>query len=539
MRCVKQVLILAVVLLMPCLVRAGYLTPDLQVKLDQASPNDKVRVIVRMAEEADISVFPQGQREAMVQHLRDFSAISQKDLLAALPRYGEKVSHIKPFWIYNGIAMEATKEVVLDLAKRSDVGYIEEDEVIRLEDTQAGSGPGINAIGWNITKIKADSVWRVLGYTGQGVVVGNIDTGVMVIHETFGGRWRGGRNSWFDAVRGDSVPYDDNGHGTGVMGVICGGSTAETIGVARGATFVCAKAFDSGGSGQTSWIDACYQWCANLGNSAPHVINHSWGMSSGSNTHFWQETRNLQVLGIHQSYAAGGGGPGGGTINSPGSYPHHIAVGATDISDAIASFSARGPAPAFGSMESVANYLDPNWASSRRKPDLSAPGVNIRTAYNNGGYYSLSGTSYSTPHVAGVIALMLQKNPNLTDRQIWQILTSTCDTFSFGGPYPNQNYGWGRLNAYRAVLATPPSGVDEEASRSPVFRLPFSMFPNPFISFAILPGHSSDRFTLYDISGRQVGTYRGDRIGEGLSAGVYFLKSEVKDAKPLRIVKLR
>jgi hypothetical protein len=72
-----------------------------------------------------------------------------------------------------------------------------------------------------------------------------------------------------------------------------------------------------------------------------------------------------------------------------------------------------------------------------------------------------------------------------------------------------------------------------------ISNLSFSVVPNPFTSFATLPGHSSERFTLYDISGRRVGTYRGDRIGWGLSVGVYFLRPEGKDGKPLRIVKVR
>jgi len=538
MRCEKQVLILAVLLLMPCLVRAGYLTPDLQAKLDQAPPNDRLKVIVRMAEEADISVFPPGQREAMVQHLMGFASRNQRDLLATLPRYGDKASQVRPFWIYNGIAMEATKDVVLDVAKRRDVDCIEEDKVISIDPKPGVEEPRVNGLEWNIVKIRADSVWRVLGYTGQGIVVGNIDTGVMVTHETFGGRWRGGNNSWFDAVNGQPNPYDDNGHGTHTMGILCGGSTAETIGVARGATFVCAKAFNAGGSGQYSWIDACFQWIAGLGSAAPEVVSNSWG-GQGTDTHYWQESRNLQVLGIHQGYGVGASGPGQGTVSAPADYPHLIGTGCTDASDVLASVSSRGPSPAFGIIETSANYLDPNWASSRRKPDLSSPGINIRSSYNNGSYINMSGSSMATPHVPGVMALMLEKNPNLTDQQIWQILTSTCDTFSWGGPYPNQNYGWGRLNAYRAVLATPPSGVAEAAVSSPVSRLPFSVQPNPFSSFSSVQGHERDRFVLYDVSGRRVGVYKGDRIGEGLQAGVYFIRRDDRDSKPLRIVKVR
>jgi hypothetical protein len=64
-------------------------------------------------------------------------------------------------------------------------------------------------------------------------------------------------------------------------------------------------------------------------------------------------------------------------------------------------------------------------------------------------------------------------------------------------------------------------------------------FPNPFSSFTTLPGHFSDRFALYDISGRRVGVYKGDRIGEGLQAGVYFMRAASGGARPLRIVKIR
>jgi hypothetical protein len=85
------------------------------------------------------------------------------------------------------------------------------------------------------------------------------------------------------------------------------------------------------------------------------------------------------------------------------------------------------------------------------------------------------------------------------------------------------------------------TGVKESSGsfKSLNSNLSFSVVPNPFFSFASVPGHSSERFALYDISGRRVGAYKGARIGEGLAAGVYFLKSEGKDAKPLRIIKLR
>jgi hypothetical protein len=86
------------------------------------------------------------------------------------------------------------------------------------------------------------------------------------------------------------------------------------------------------------------------------------------------------------------------------------------------------------------------------------------------------------------------------------------------------------------------SGIWEDSHgrfQPPTSNLSFPVVPNPFTSFASVPGHSSVRFALYNISGRKVGVYKGDRIGVGLSSGIYFLKPEGQDAKPLRIVKLR
>jgi hypothetical protein len=93
----------------------------------------------------------------------------------------------------------------------------------------------------------------------------------------------------------------------------------------------------------------------------------------------------------------------------------------------------------------------------------------------------------------------------------------------------------------RNPRGNPPSGIVEDKGREwyrgPEVKL--QVTPNPFVSFATIPGHEAERFALYDISGRKVGTFKGDRVGEGLSAGVYFLRAEKGDRKPLRIVKVR
>jgi hypothetical protein len=110
---------------------------------------------------------------------------------------------------------------------------------------------------------------------------------------------------------------------------------------------------------------------------------------------------------------------------------------------------------------------------------------------------------------------------------------ATLNNLGLGTPFA------GNLMVYPLYRIDQPSGVETAEKRGQRLEVYLKMTPNPFVSFSKIPGHSSDRFSLYDISGRRVGVYRGDRIGEGLRAGVYFVRAESQDAKPVRIVKIR
>ncbi|RLN50056.1 hypothetical protein BBJ28_00025040, partial [Nothophytophthora sp. Chile5] len=137
------------------------------------------------------------------------------------------------------------------------------------------------------------------------------------------------------------------------------------------------------------------------------------------------------------------GGPGCGTVSSPGDYANVIAVGATDSSDQLASFSSKGPAV----------------KSNLLKPDVSAPGVRVRSAYNTGNsnYTLMSGTSMATPHVSGVVALLLSAQPSLKFDDVKRLLTTstntnlkpvdgkTCGNDTSSGAFPNNNYGFGLM----------------------------------------------------------------------------------------------
>ncbi len=542
------IMLFALVLFAGVLQAAGF-SPELQAILERASPTEKIRVTVYMAGEADLSTFNLEAKAEMVQYLKDFASSRQRDLLSTLPRYGDRVSDIQPFWIANLITMAATKDVILEIAKRHDVSYIEHEVIIQLDDLKVAPEPDAYTVEWGIRRVRADSVWRMLSITGQGVTVGNIDTGVRTTHVTFGGRWRGGTDSWIDCVNNQTTPYDDHNHGTHTMGTICGGSTVDTIGVARGAIFVAAKAFNSSGSGSTADILEAFQWLATLAgnNRAPKVVGNSWG-SSRTSTSFWQAIRNNQALGIIHVFSIGNSGSGGSTANAPGNYPNLLGVGATDNSaiDSLASFSSRGPAPTGMPWDSAAVWLDTLWGirtpTNHVKPDLSAPGVNVRSSLGNGNtnYGNMSGTSMASPHVTGCLALMLQKNRYLTYRQIWYIITANCDRRS-GVTYPNQLYGWGRLNCYKAVQATPAVGMEEEINakiESPVTKMVVT--PNPVshsarIQFSLVR-KSRVSLKVYNYAGQHLATLVDARLSAGthntcwdtksLPSGVYFYRMD-------------
>jgi len=546
----KQGLWILSVILWASLATAGGLDPGLVVRLSSLNPGEEISVIVHLKAQADLIMFRPDQQPAMVAELHRVADGTQPAFLA---RFEGKLKAVGRFWIYNGFVCTVKREAILDLASQPEVDFVCENATVHLADYE--SSPGINTIEWNLRKVRADSVWRQRGYTGQGVVLGIIDTGVDADHPVFGNRWRQ-QDGWYDAINGQSTPYDDNGHGTFAMGIAVGAGGVDTIGVAPQAQFIAAKGLNAGGGGTFAQLDSCLQWyayLAGIGRGAAAVIN-AWG-GARSETHFWQGCRNLQLLGTNLAFSVGSGGPGPGTVAAPGNYSCLFGLGATDNADAIGSFSARGPAPDSFPWDSSAAWLDPQWGTRSPnhhiKPDLVAPGVNIRSSYNSHGFATMSGTSWGPPHLVGAIALIKQKNSFLTPAQQWQIITSTCDTFSWGNPYPNQSYGWGRLNCLRAIDATP-SGVEAEASPTLQEALHLSVSPNPMRErcvFSMGSAHgASNTVRLYDATGRLIRCLLGkgslpwdgrSEQGKRVPNGVYFAVPERGEGTGAKIVVVR
>jgi len=432
----------------------GTLVPELEQILASAKPDDRIDIVVQTTLQGDLGQLPPNSSyDEKISFLQFVAERAQRDILGYLET--TDATDVRSFWLVSRIALSASPQVIRALAAREDVEFVTDDFVVQLDDRPTPPENEVDTPEWNITKVSAPLCWSA-GYDGTGIVVGNIDTGVDASHTAFHGRWRS-TNGWFDGVNGQGSPYDDYGHGTHTMGTICGGdgngSDVNDVGVAPGATFIAAKAFDSNGSGQTSWIDACINWMAGTGR--PNVCSNSWGTSQRTSTYWFSAFNNMRSLGIVVVASIGNSGPGGSTSGPPGSYPCAIGTGATTSSDAMASFSSRGPAPNQAPWSTTSEWPRTDW--NLINPGISAPGQGVRSSMPGGSYGSMDGTSMACPHVSGAAALLLQKKPTLTHNEIFTLLTDNADEPAGGGPYPNNNYGWGRLNCKAALDAVNPS----------------------------------------------------------------------------------
>lgn len=459
--------ILALVILGVGVAYSGVITPNLQDQLNSTPPNGKVRVLVVMKQTPDFNSLSGLSREDKVTTLKAFMKDSQKNLLGYLNSLpSREVATVRSFWIFNGLLLEATPTVIQKVAMRTDVAYVKQDEWIAIqyekEEPEATLTTNVKSVEWNVQQINADDVWN-LGYTGEGVIIGSIDTGVDVTHPALQGKWTG---YWHDATwSGCSSPCDDMGHGTHTMGTILGGDGpgpfSNDIGVAPGAHFVTAKAFWYG-FGMQSWLLDCMEWMGDLVGQGVNIraVSNSWGSCDQTDQTFWSSVETWRNLGIIPVFAIGNSSncgysepPPYGTAVTPGNFPTVIGVGATDNADNIASFSLRGPAPDQSPWNNPTYWGRPDW--DLIKPDISAPGVNVRSSVPGGGYDVYSGTSMACPHITGVVALLLSKNPDLTYTDVYNIILDNAYEPPQGGPYPNNIYGWGRVDALAAINATP------------------------------------------------------------------------------------
>lgn len=274
---------------------------------------------------------------------------------------------------------------------------------------------------------------RLTGGTGVGVRVAVIDTGIDYTHPALGGGLGEGFKviDGYNFVSDHADPMDDNGHGTHVAGIIAGINVDSTWqGVAPDAQLLAYKVLDEDGSGRDTWVLAAIERALDPDGSpatddAVDIINLSLGSGAGSDSNHpvTLAVERAVKAGIVCVVAAGNSGHlGAASIAAPGNALAAITVGAASTDGDIASFSAQGPT---GSIK--ANSL-PRFAM---KPDVFAPGEGVYSTWLDNGFKAMDGTSMATPHIAGLVAGMLELNQSWSPAQVKAAIALMADQDGF------------------------------------------------------------------------------------------------------------
>lgn len=456
-----------------------------------------VEFMVVLGEQADLREAGSFQTKVergqwVVSQLRALAERTQAPLVEQLTATG--VEH-RPFWIANMIWVRGGENTVEAMALAPEVRRIDANPVISWTPPERQSGSETEStatIEWGIQKVAANQLWA-LGYRGQGVVVAGQDTGIEWAHPAIKNQYRGWNGStanhnynWHDSIHSGggtcgantTAPCDDHDHGTHTMGTMVGDDGgANQIGMAPEAKWIGCRNMNVG-NGTPATYSECFQWLIAPTNSAglspdpsksPDVINNSWTCPIEEGCAFdtlQTVVQNTRAAGILVVASAGNSGSDCSTVSDPPAiYGASLSVGATDINDSIASFSSRGPVTVDG--------------SNRLKPDLSAPGVNVRSCVRGGGYASLSGTSMAGPHVVGMAALLMSARPDLKGQvdtletllelsSLPRTSAQTCGGIP-GTTIPNPIFGYGRIDGVETILGdTDQDGVSNLADCKPL-----------------------------------------------------------------------
>ena len=411
----------------------AWIDPVLKQRIITQS-TEKISVIV-LLKESDTS-----SRSA--KQSRSNLADSSLDIISRAGIQTTRLSKESILWSVNGLHLILNWEEILNLSRIKEIKSIIYDQEVSLAlPIIQPTDENTSSITWGLEMIGASKVWNELKLTGKNVKVGVLDTGYSD-HPALKGKIAGSKNFIWGQGAG---PNDGHGHGTHCAGTIGGlPVNGKTIGVAPGVNFMIGRIFNNKGKGSLSLMLKGMQWMADPDenpdtNDFPAVVSNSWGVPWANPKKVEPLLRAVQTwraIGIVPLFAAGNNGPNAHTILKPAAFNESLTVGATDSKDRIARFSSRGPG----------NYL----GISSDKPDLSAPGASVYSSDLHGKYSYKSGTSMATPHVAGVIALMLEANPGLSVDEIQEILKSS--SLDLGDAGYDYQFGWGRVNAYKAAL---------------------------------------------------------------------------------------
>lgn len=459
----------------------AYIEQNLLDVMADKKEGEMMPVVIMLSDAVDVAALkadfitngiPVDRRpQAVIGALKSKAAATQPAVIEAIESSQLPHGDLRRFWITNSIGLSANKAMIEMLASMEAVAYISFDvPMIGEADHLKGNAPpsGIREDGEGNTEIGLDVIgapemWA-MGYTGLGVLAMTFDTGVWPEHPALTNRFLPNRmplsKTWFPFD--SEVPTDKaSSHGTHVSGTMLGldTATADTIGVGFKAYFIATDPTVGTGQSPKPLTDVMngFEWAMNpdgddtTSDDVPDVINNSWGRTpSDANpacAPFVISTfEAVEAAGIASIFSAGNDGPGDSTIGVPNNtnmgLVNSFSVGALNGNlpgpdYAIANFSSRGPSlcAADGSL--------------LIKPEVSAPGVNVRSSVgNHGEYSSFSGTSMASPHVSGAAILLKEAFPFLSGEDI--LLALYHSATDLGEPGEDNTFGMGLINVKAA-----------------------------------------------------------------------------------------
>ena len=440
--------------------------PQLAQQLEQ---KDEASFWVRF-DQADLTAASQikdwnDRGKAVYDALTSAADASQGEALGVLDEAG---ASYQAFYATNAIRVDAGDQALVNrLAGLDEVQSLWPTRDYSLEEPIKGKDvKDVNSVEWGVANINADDVWNEFGVTGEGITVASIDTGVQYDHPALVGKYRGNNGdgtfdhnyNWFNAAGScTAAPCDTNGHGTHTMGTMLGDDgAANQIGVAPGAKWISANGCcpsDAALISSGQWMLAPTDLEGENPDitKRPNIVNNSWGTTVPSNDPFMEDIELAWAAsGIFGTWSNGNNGPNCQTSGSPGSRIINYSVGAYDSSNTIAPFSSRGAGQ-----------------DGELKPNISAPGVNVRSSLPGNSYGAYNGTSMAAPHLAGAIALLWSAAPSLVGDidATWALLDGTATDSSStgcGGTADDNNvFGEGRLDALALLQAAPVGDTGE------------------------------------------------------------------------------
>jgi subtilisin family serine protease len=453
-----------------------YIHPSLSERIESSSNDEFISIRIELNDVVDCfqlknelisASTPLQERVPLVlQRLQTTANKQQENLLSFLSENTNRVKNIRQFWIVNVIFCEATPSLIHELKKVTEIKTIayENNRFLLHEDVKieaVNTEKSIDGVEPGVLACNVRPLWE-MGYSGRGRKVFIYDTGVWPTHPAYTERfmanfapmsqaWDGFYNSEPNGTR--------SSHGSHVLGTV-GGLVEEfndTLGIAIKAYWMANDLVGPTVASLPGLADmmASFEWALNPDgdittiSDIPDVINNSWRWYDGADDEQCDgivvDLMNaIEAAGIANVFSGGNQGPSNTTISAPQrintSEVNTFSVGSIDANFAfphpLSSFSSRGPKQC------------PGEGSLAIHPEVVAPGQNIRSAWGQNGYSTISGTSMASPHVSGVLLLLKEAFPYLSGEELlWALYLTAID---MGEPGEDNEYGMGLIDAYAA-----------------------------------------------------------------------------------------